>query len=728
MKLHDPGHVLLRRACRVAVMQPLTYAFVSEVLHQPVSAPYAAFGVFTLLVFADFGGPQRDRALAYLIFGVLGVALVAVGSLLASSIPIAVAFAAVITFAIIFAGVLRGYVAASSSALLLPLMLAMTAAPDLAQTGLRCLGWAIGVIAATVGALVLWPSYEVSALRMRMAAALSAVADAVKQKWVTAPPDIDATTASIHAVDSANGALRDVYDGALLRPAAATARDRSMMSAVSELNRLVTLIKWTSHDLGTQATGALDETNRELALAVAQTLTGSSAALLGADLPPKSLELDQSRARHERASEVWIAQKFKDRETATVLPTLDAAFRLRMAAWSAQALAVYVAGAIRERTAANATLLIEGKPTPVPPIKSAPIVSRLRSQMTFSSPWFRTSVRSAIAVSVSVLLVLLLGIDHGFWIVIGTLTALRFDASGTRGRAVSMLIGTIGGFLISLGLVTLVGSDRLLLFALLPIAVFLAAYTPDAISFALGQGAFTVFAVVLFALESPSRFDTAEYRLLDISVAVAVSLVVSVLLWPRGVAQLVQDRLDTALTATSAYFVMSYRRFTEGPSVDPALAASRDNAVTACRLTSETFDLAVSQRKHETSDVALWRTVINISEHLVYAGDIIALHARMNPRETGGDEQSKRALRVEAEDIQQRMLTSMRAKEPLESPLASGGIDHLRAAVAECIAGWLGRQDSAIGGDVASLVWAQNWLVHADSLSERISGAVAANR
>ncbi len=722
MKLRDPGHLMLRRAARAAVVQPITYAFVVEVLHQPISASYAAFCVFTLLVFADFGGPPRDRALAYLIAGGAGIPLVAIGSLLSGHVLFAVIFALAITFAITFAGVLRGYVAASSSVLLLPLMLAMTASPDLAQTGLRCLGWGIGVIAATIGALVLWPSYDLSAIRARMTDALLAAAQAVTGKWAVADSTVVAADANVEALHKANSSLREVYDGALLRPAAATPRDRSMMTAVSEMNRLVTLIKWpTEHDGAASDDLALSD--QALASSVSQVLAESATALRDGTAPPSASVLDVARARHEKETERWATQQFAEGDSESVLPTLDASYRVRMAAWSAQSLAVDVAGATRHKSTGETTVVIGGRQTPLETPKTQGAMKQLRAQFTIHSPWFRNSIRSSIAVGIAVLLVLELGIDHGFWIVLGTLTALRFDAAGTRGRALSMLVGTIGGFIVSVGLVTVLGNDRLVLFALLPVTVFLAAYTPDAISFALGQGSFTVFGVTLFALAIPSRYQTAEYRLLDITLAVAVSLFVSVLLWPRGVATLVRKRLDSAMTGATAYFVWSYRRLTQGPATDDALVHARDVAGDEWRLTSETFDLAISQRNPGTSEVALWRTAINISEHLIYAGDIVAAHARINPADTGGNAESKAAFVEVAEDVKSRMLSVLRSDEP-HSPSAADNVARLRSAVADCLRDWQNRTDPGVGGDVASLVWAQDWLIQAAWLTERMGTAV----
>jgi uncharacterized membrane protein YccC len=63
---------------------------------------------------------------------------------------------------------------------------------------------------------------------------------------------------------------------------------------------------------------------------------------------------------------------------------------------------------------------------------------------------------------------------------------------------------------------------------------FLAAYVPTAVSFLVGQAAFTLFVVVLFDLLQPQGWRLGLVRVEDIALGVGVSLVVAVLLWPRG--------------------------------------------------------------------------------------------------------------------------------------------------------------------------------------------------
>ncbi len=73
----DPGRVPLRCALRVAITLPLAYVFTMFVLKIPAGAAYTAFGTFVLPAMADFGGPTKERARAYLLTGVAGLVTIA---------------------------------------------------------------------------------------------------------------------------------------------------------------------------------------------------------------------------------------------------------------------------------------------------------------------------------------------------------------------------------------------------------------------------------------------------------------------------------------------------------------------------------------------------------------------------------------------------------------------------------------------------------------------------
>jgi uncharacterized membrane protein YccC len=115
-------------------------------------------------------------------------------------------------------------------------------------------------------------------------------------------------------------------------------------------------------------------------------------------------------------------------------------------------------------------------------------------------------------------------VQHGFWVVLGTLSVLRTSAAATGSTALRALLGTAVGFAIGASLMLVIGSTSAALWVALPIAVMVAAYAPGAAPFAVGQSAFTVTIIVLFNLLVPVGWKVGELRLLDVAIGCAVSV------------------------------------------------------------------------------------------------------------------------------------------------------------------------------------------------------------
>ncbi len=156
---------------------------------------------------------------------------------------------------------------------------------------------------------------------------------------------------------------------------------------------------------------------------------------------------------------------------------------------------------------------------------------------SFRSVWFLNSLRGSLALAAAVLVAVVSGVQHGFWVVLGTLSVLRTNAACPPSRPSWR----------ALGVVTVVGLavGALLMFRYRdqhgravggPAGRRVAgpAYAPGTLPFAFGQAAFTVVVVVLFNLLVPVGWKVGLLRIQDVALGCAVSLVVGVPFWPRG--------------------------------------------------------------------------------------------------------------------------------------------------------------------------------------------------
>jgi uncharacterized membrane protein YccC len=198
-------------------------------------------------------------------------------------------------------------------------------------------------------------------------------------------------------------------------------------------------------------------------------------------------------------------------------------------------------------------------------------------------------------------------VQHGFWVVLGTLSVLRTNAASTGSTALRALGGTAVGFVIGGALVLAIGSSSSALWIVLPVAVFVAAYTPGTAPFAVGQAAFTVTVAVLFNLLVPVGWTVGVVRIEDVAIGCAVSVLVGGVLWPRGLSSVVGDDLADAFRSGASYLTQAVH-WASGSRAGPPDSAHA--AVTcASRLDDALRGFLAEQGSKRIEMQELWRLV-----------------------------------------------------------------------------------------------------------------------
>jgi hypothetical protein len=198
----------------------------------------------------------------------------------------------------------------------------------------------------------------------------------------------------------------------------------------------------------------------------------------------------------------------------------------------------------------------------------------LRAHMSIESVWLRNSLRGALGLALAVLVAQLTDVQHAFWVVLGTMSVLRSSALATSATIAWALLGTLAGIVVGGLLVFAVGGDQGALWAVLPLAVLLAAYAPQAISFAAGQAAFTLVVLVLFNLIEPAGWRVGLVRVEDIAIGAAVSLFVGILAWPRGTTAILRRAIGSAYLGAAHFLDATITALLgEGPQAEAELAA-----------------------------------------------------------------------------------------------------------------------------------------------------------
>jgi uncharacterized membrane protein YccC len=527
----------LKTAARAAIVIPAVFAFADKVIGKPQVSILAAFGSFAILVFVEFAGPWRTRLGAYLALGCVGATYITLGTLCSRTPWIGAAAMAAVGFVTLFSGVLGGYFAAAATGALLTFVLPVTIPAANSAISQRLEGWGLAVGAGILAVMVLWPPRARADLGRAAAAALRPVAD-----YLDGNGDVDAARGAVKALGSR-------FLGSQHRPTGPTGPMAALSSIPDELDWLVSFVA-PYGDLPALELACAED--HEAMAAAAAALRAAAVRLEGGDERPDFDRLDAARDAVARA----LLRRLPD---VPDLESVEPPFRIRVATYSARQVAEYA----MQATGADAPGVVQ-PPNPIARAALEATEQLAAEHAGVESVWFQNAVRGAAGLAIAVYIAQRTGLQHGFWVVLGTLSVLRSNALGTGWSILTALAGTAVGLVIGALLVIGIGTHEAVLWGVLPLALLLATYAPRAISFAAGQAGFTVVLFILFNLIQPVGWRVGVVRVEDVAIGFAISLGVGLLFWPRGAAALLRQDLADAFARAIDHVVVTTRELIEG--------------------------------------------------------------------------------------------------------------------------------------------------------------------
>jgi uncharacterized membrane protein YccC len=640
--IRDPGLSSLKTAARAAIVMPAVFAFASKVIGQPQTALFAAFGSFSLLVLASFSGPPRSRLAAYLSLGVAGAALVTLGTLCSGNAWLAAGAMAVVGFGILLSGFINGYFAAGGTAAILAFVLAVAVPAPASAIPARLAGWGLAAAVGTLAVMLLWPPRDRATLRADAARAcvvLAALAEALCSDPVAVASRARTARVTVNA-------LRDRLTGTSHRPTGPAGPAVALAALIDELG-------WLCESLAALAASPAGELcaeeNSSALRAIASVLRASGARLSGEpDHPGQGAELELTQEAAARALADRISASPSPPDDVALQTMLGRSFRIHSMSYTTRQIAGYAEAASAPAAWRPAGMLaVAGQGGLTGPL------GKLRSEvraaedfgMTHSgvrSVWFRNSIRGAAGLAIAVFIAQTSGLQHSFWVVLGTLSVLRSNALGTGWTVLTALAGTAAGILVGAAILIPVHGDTTVLWAVLPVAVLIAAYAPRVISFAAGQAAFTVVVLILFNIIQPAGWKVGIVRIEDVAVGFAISLGVGLVFWPRGAAALVRENLAESYSRTADYVAAMVERLTgvDG-GADPDQAGLA--AVAAVHRLDDTFGQYLAERSAKRVDpeqaarlVAGAARVLRAGRSLAAIQDLAARRAVSQPDGSAG--------------------------------------------------------------------------------------------
>jgi len=709
----DRDLAALRRAGRAAIVMPAMFAVGEEAIGNPALATFAALGSFAMLLLVDFRGTLRERLQAQAALALVGCVFVCMGTLASQSVWLAAGATAVVGFGVLFAGVVSSVLAGASTSLLVAFILPVTIAGPPSSVGDRVAGWGMAAAAALLAVALLWPLPAREPLRSAATIACRALAARLHAEVAYVLSDRDSSFASDreHAVAQARNAvaaLHRVFLATPYRPASLSTSARAVVRLVDELNWVNAIVVGSVQPgVGTPvnrgacavkvAAAAVLERGAELL----EVTGGDCAALHGAlveltaarhrmeesataDLPVRRAAPAGAERTGMEATKVEEGVETEPERVGELVTSLDPSFRAQELGFAVSSIGdnIDLAAAAERRTWLER--LLGRQPKGLAGALSA-AQQRASAHVDRSSVWLHNSVRGAVGLGLAVLIANRTGVQHSFWVVLGTLSVLRSNALSTGQNAVRGLLGTVAGFVIGAAMLEAIGTNTTLLWCLLPIAVLLAGIAPAAISFAAGQAAFTLTLVFLFNIIQPAGWQVGLLRVEDVAIGCAVSVAVGLLFWPRGARAALRRALADAYVDSADYLAsaVDFGMLRCDPGASSAAVPVQDaaRAAATARRLDDTFRGYLAERGAKPVPLAEVTSLVTGVGGLRLAADaVLDLWQREDGANTGDRAQARRELlraselvKVWYDDLARSLVDGGELREPLAHDRVADG-------------------------------------------------------
>jgi uncharacterized membrane protein YccC len=581
IKRHDANYAALRRATRTAIILPALFALSIYTIGNVEVGTFVAFGSIALLLFVDFSGPMRSRLQAQAALSVTGAVFVCLGTLTSRTLWLSVLSMGVVTFVVIFAGVVSSVLASATTSLLLTFILSTAVPGPTSVIPDRLAGWGLASVVSFFAVWLLWPAKGQSAIRVAAATACRAIAvklrtDVTFWRGTTAHSSEERRD----VIDAAHVAVETLHRGFLAVPSRPTGLGVSSRAVVRLIDELLwldaQLIETRQPFVATPPTGEacqIFSSSADVLDAGANLLDRpftSPKDLDGAlqDLRTSLKDMERETTLHfpiavrDELNETKSEIDTEERRIEELVESLEASFRAQELGFATSRIGdnINLAAAADRRGWLDA---ITGR---VPGTSAGRFSSARRRAAAYFEPhsvWLHNSIRGAIGLAIAVFVAERTGLQHSFWVILGALSVLRSNVINTGQSALRSLLGTTVGFVVGAGALVLVGTNVTLLWFLLPLTLLVAGFAPTAISFAAGQAGFTLTLVILFNLLQPVGWRVGLYRIEDVAIGCAVSVGVGLLFWPRGAAAALGSALRQAFVQSASYLEAAVKYGTE---------------------------------------------------------------------------------------------------------------------------------------------------------------------
>jgi uncharacterized membrane protein YccC len=233
-------------------------------------------------------------------------------------------------------------------------------------------------------------------------------------------------------------------------------------------------------------------------------------------------------------------------------------------------------------------------------------------------------------------------------------------------------------------------------------------YTQATTAYIVGQAAFSLFVIVAFSLANwPPDLGVAVERFEDIAYGAAISVVVALLMWPRGVLEGLRSNVAEAISRANAVLIGAVtdlvdggHRVTSRELLESSAAFSRSEEVVEVSLASKSADA--------TARANAWQIVIDNMRTLTVGGHLIAGWSSDRPPVESLVPALGPALIADARTTTSawsRTAAMVEGTDPGPLPAQTALLDTARS-----VAAGADLADPAVSDRVVGAVWTHGWI------------------
>ncbi len=592
--MKDPGFAGLKSSIRLPIAVAIASALVLP-LGNEQAIMFAFVGAFVPAATSNgFTGPWWSRLGGWLgIAAVLTVSVVLMSAL--SSNPWAGSiYLILLAFFITLAARISGFATVAK----LPLIDGSTVAllvPGQGEVGYRVLGVCVGVGVLAVMSLIL--DRDKLQLHGRIADALDGLANAMESGL-----EPDGIAASL------KGSFAE-----LPVPVGGPRR----LSALAGLVRTVEIQERLIHRCGAQLRDnglavQLASLDRECAAALKR--KGTAPTVAQADEHLEAVVGSMTDTLKLALDDAAVDARTLTDQADVLVTTKDAALNATMTvAFTRQSL-----GLDSQMQLASAEI---GQPQGQPG-RASIFIAAILSMFSPRSAGMREALRAAIAVGLAAAVAYSLPLEHGYWIVLTTLVVLSVNAGGTAVQAVVQVVGAFAGIALSIVVLHFISSSTVTIIAML-ISLFLFLYSERVLGLALSMMWLTVAMVMMLSISTPGEWRVAKERPLDVVLGAAVGVAAGLLLWPSGIARVLDSALAEAVRSIFEVSGTTARQLLTGQSLPERNSKDWSTAVGATERSIDGLGSFLMQQGKKTVPDRIYVDLVDQVVWLLYAGLIV---------------------------------------------------------------------------------------------------------